>query len=144
LLDNSDLLVTELALGTMAVGEDLGWGAPRVCHDLGGDLAARRLAPEVDGSPQTQTAHESVERRKSYSEKTTVREVSNMNAPAPNEPSENANPRCAPIIMMAEQELSAFFQAVTGLLGAQQAKLSAKDWLQQLIEIRPLQPANGG
>jgi hypothetical protein len=116
-------LVTELALGTMTFGEDLGWGARRVCHDLGGDPTARRLAPEFDSSPQTQTAHESVERRKSYSEKTTIREVSNMNAPAPNEPSGNANPRCAHLIMMAEQELSAFFHAVTGVFGAQQAEL---------------------
>jgi hypothetical protein len=63
LLDNSDLLVAELALGTMTFDEDLGWGARRVSHDLGGDPTARRLAREFDPSPQTQTAHESVERQ---------------------------------------------------------------------------------
>ena len=36
---------------------------------------------------------------------------------------------------MAERELSAFFNAVTQLFGAEQAELSAEDWLHELIEI---------
>jgi hypothetical protein len=37
--------------------------------------------------------------------------------------------------MMAERELSAFFNAVTQLFGSAQAELSAKDWLQELIVV---------
>jgi len=36
---------------------------------------------------------------------------------------------------MSERELSAFFNAVTQLFGAEQAELAAQDWLQELIEI---------
>jgi hypothetical protein len=39
---------------------------------------------------------------------------------------------------MAEQELSAFFSAVTQSFGSQQAKLSAEDWLHELIELDAL------
>jgi len=35
---------------------------------------------------------------------------------------------------MAERELSAFFNVVSQLFGAEQAELSAEDWLQELIE----------
>ena len=45
---------------------------------------------------------------------------------------ENFNPGCADMVTMAEQELSAFFRAVTELFGPKQAKLSADDWLQEL------------
>jgi len=36
---------------------------------------------------------------------------------------------------MAERELAAFFNATTQLFGSGEAELSAKDWLQELIEI---------
>jgi len=36
---------------------------------------------------------------------------------------------------MAEQELSAFFRAVTELFGSEQAEISAEDWLDELIAI---------
>jgi alkylhydroperoxidase/carboxymuconolactone decarboxylase family protein YurZ len=36
---------------------------------------------------------------------------------------------------MAEQELSAFFNAVTQLFGSEQAELAAEDWLREVIEI---------
>jgi FlaA1/EpsC-like NDP-sugar epimerase len=39
---------------------------------------------------------------------------------------------------MAERELSAFFNAVTQLFGTEQAKISARDWLRELIEIEGL------
>jgi hypothetical protein len=39
---------------------------------------------------------------------------------------------------MAERELSAFFNAVTQLLGSEQAELSAEDWLHELVEIDDL------
>ena len=39
---------------------------------------------------------------------------------------------------MAERELSAFFNAVTQLFGAEQAELSAEDWLRELIAINNL------
>ena len=38
------------------------------------------------------------------------------------------------LIPMAERELTAFFNAVTKLYGAEQAKLSAEDWLREVIE----------
>jgi alkylhydroperoxidase/carboxymuconolactone decarboxylase family protein YurZ len=40
--------------------------------------------------------------------------------------------------MMAERELSAFFNAVTQLFGSEQAELSAKDWLQELMVVEGL------
>ena len=58
-----------------------------------------------------------------------------MNSLARYKPSRNFNPRCADFMTMAERELSAFFNAVTQLFGSEQAKLSAEDWLQELIEI---------
>jgi hypothetical protein len=39
---------------------------------------------------------------------------------------------------MAERELSAFFNTIAQLFGLEQAKLSAEDWLQELIEIDAL------
>ena len=36
---------------------------------------------------------------------------------------------------MAERELSAFFNAVTEVFGAEQAEISAEDWLQEVIDI---------
>jgi hypothetical protein len=58
-----------------------------------------------------------------------------MNPLARYKSSENLNPRCADLMMMAERELSAFFNAVTQLFGSEQAGLSAEDWLQELTEI---------
>jgi hypothetical protein len=57
-----------------------------------------------------------------------------MNPLARYKPSKNSNPPCADLIAMAERELSAFFNAVTQSFGAEQAELSAEDWLQELIE----------
>ena len=47
----------------------------------------------------------------------------------------SSNPGCADLMTMAEQELSAFFIAVTDLFGSEQAEISAEDWLRELIEI---------
>jgi hypothetical protein len=44
---------------------------------------------------------------------------------------------------MAQQELSAFFNAITQLFGSAQAQLSAEDWLRELSEIDGL-PASTG
>jgi hypothetical protein len=46
----------------------------------------------------------------------------------------NSNPSCADLITMAEQELSAFFNAVTQLFGSEQAGVSAEDWLHEVIK----------
>ena len=58
-----------------------------------------------------------------------------MNPLARYKASNNSNPRCVDFITMAEQELSAYFNAVTQLFGSEQAELSADDWLQELVEI---------
>jgi hypothetical protein len=58
-----------------------------------------------------------------------------MNPRARYKPSTNSNSGCAELITMAERELSAFFSAVTQLFGAEQAELSAEDWLHELVEI---------
>jgi len=58
-----------------------------------------------------------------------------MNPVAGYKRSRNSNPRCADLRTMAERELSAFFNAVTQLLGSEEALLSAEDWLQELNEI---------
>ena len=57
-----------------------------------------------------------------------------MNPLAPYKSLKNSDPRCADFMAMAEQELSAFFNAVTQLFGSEQAELSAEDWLGELIE----------
>jgi hypothetical protein len=58
-----------------------------------------------------------------------------MNSLALHKSVKNSNPGCADFITMAEQELSAFFNAVTDLFGSEQAEISAEDWLRELIEI---------
>jgi hypothetical protein len=65
-----------------------------------------------------------------------------MNALARNKPLKNSNPPCADLMTTAERELSAFFNAVTQLFGSEQAKLSADDWLQELILINDLPASN--
>ena len=57
-----------------------------------------------------------------------------MNPLAGYKPSKNSNHPCPDLAMMAERELSAFFNAVTQLFGSEQAELSAEDWLHELIE----------
>jgi hypothetical protein len=57
-----------------------------------------------------------------------------MNPLAGYKPSNNSNHPCPDLAMMAERELSAFFNAVTQLFGSEQAELSAEHWLHELIE----------
>ena len=57
-----------------------------------------------------------------------------MNLLAGYKSSNNSNHPCPDLTMMAERELSAFFNAVANLFGPEQAELSAEDWLQELIE----------
>jgi hypothetical protein len=61
-----------------------------------------------------------------------------MNPRTRYEPSTNSNSGCADLMMMADRELSTFFNAVTQLFGSEQAQRSAEDWLQELIEIDDL------
>ncbi len=42
------------------------------------------------------------------------------------------NTNCTELLSLAEQELAAFFAAVTDLFGSAQAELSAEDWLDEL------------
>ncbi len=65
-------------------------------------------------------------------------EVMSMDSLARSKPSRNPDPPCPDLMTMAERELSAFFTAVTQLFGAEQAELSAEDWLHALIEIEGL------
>ena len=58
-----------------------------------------------------------------------------MNPLARYRPSRNSDHPCPDLTLMAERELSAFLNAVTQLFGSEQAELSAKDWLRELIEI---------
>ncbi len=52
--------------------------------------------------------------------------------------SEASNARCTDLSALAERELSAFFRAVTELFGAEQARLSAEEWLREIAEIADL------
>lgn len=61
-----------------------------------------------------------------------------MNPLAPYKSLKNPNPDCADLVTMAEQELSAFFNAVTNLFGPEQAEISAEEWLHKLIETEGL------
>lgn len=58
-----------------------------------------------------------------------------MNELALNKPPTNQNPTCRDLLKMAEQELAAFFSAVSELFGSEQAELSAEDWLTELVKI---------
>jgi hypothetical protein len=58
-----------------------------------------------------------------------------MNSLARYKPSNDSNSPCPDLMAMAERELAAFFSAITRSFGSEQAKLSAEDWLQELIEI---------
>ena len=60
-----------------------------------------------------------------------------MNPVARYNPLKNSNrpSPCPDLLTMAERELSAFFSVVTKLFGSEQAKLSAEDWMRELIEI---------
>jgi hypothetical protein len=57
-----------------------------------------------------------------------------MNSLVAYEPSNNSNHPCPDLMIMAERELSAFFNAVTKLFGSEQAALSAEDWLHEMTE----------
>jgi hypothetical protein len=61
-----------------------------------------------------------------------------MNQVELNETQKNRNSGCAGLVTMAEQELVAFFSAVTELFGSEQAELSAEDWLHELEAINGL------
>jgi hypothetical protein len=50
-----------------------------------------------------------------------------------------SNLTCEEQIKMAERELSAFVRAVTELFGAEQARLSTEDWLDEL-ELKHMLP----
>ncbi len=50
-----------------------------------------------------------------------------------------SNLTCEEQIKMAERELSAFVRAVTELFGAEQARLSTEDWLDEL-ELKDMLP----
>jgi hypothetical protein len=61
-----------------------------------------------------------------------------MNRPAHYKLSNNFNYRCSDFMTMAERELSAFFNAVAQSFGSEQAKISAEDWMRELIELDAL------
>lgn len=61
-----------------------------------------------------------------------------MNQFARSRSPKNQNPGCAELLVMAEQELTAFFSAVRELFGSKQAKISAEDWLQEITAINHL------
>jgi hypothetical protein len=61
-----------------------------------------------------------------------------MNSLARYKQSNNPNSGCTDLMTMAQRELSAFFKAVSGMFGSEQAKLSAEDWLRELINVDPL------
>ena len=65
-----------------------------------------------------------------------------MNPSNRSKPQTNFSPGCSDFITRAEQELSAFLNAVAQSFGSEQAELSAEDWLHELIEIDGL-PASG-
>jgi hypothetical protein len=58
-----------------------------------------------------------------------------MNPLVRRKPSRNLDSPCPDLLIMAERELSAFFNAVTQLFGSEEAELAARGWLQELIEI---------
>lgn len=45
------------------------------------------------------------------------------------------DPNCHDLITLAERELAAFFLTITRLFGSEQAEISARDWLDELMAI---------
>jgi hypothetical protein len=68
-----------------------------------------------------------------------LREAGKMNQLALNQPPKDHIPDCAGLMTSAERELNAFFTAIADLFGSEQAKLSADDWLNELMstEVPP-------
>jgi hypothetical protein len=60
-----------------------------------------------------------------------LRRENEMKQPGFYEPQQNCNRGWRERLTLAERELSAFFRAVTDLFGAEQAELSAEDWLRE-------------
>jgi hypothetical protein len=54
------------------------------------------------------------------------------------EPTNNHSLSVAGLMTTAERELSAFFNAVTELIGSEQARVSAEDWLQEFETLDSL------
>src|SRR5260370_38818141 len=61
-----------------------------------------------------------------------------MNQVSAYNPRKRQNPACSDLMTMAERELAAFFSAVTDLFGAEQARLSVEDWLDELAAMNGL------
>jgi hypothetical protein len=61
-----------------------------------------------------------------------------MNQLARNQPPQDHNASCAELLGMAEQELAAFFGAVTELFRSEEAELSAEDWLNEFLSTKTL------
>lgn len=61
-----------------------------------------------------------------------------MNQLCVDERPNNHHPACSSLMTMADQELAAFFSAVTELFGSEQARLSAEDWLHELVAVNGL------
>jgi hypothetical protein len=61
-----------------------------------------------------------------------------MNQLALHRPPRHRNANCSDLITIAERELAAFLRTVTELFGAEQARLSAEDWLRELMAINDL------
>jgi hypothetical protein len=55
-----------------------------------------------------------------------------------NKPQNNHDSTCGDSLTMAERELGAFFGAVTELFGSEQAKISAADWIHELMAVNVL------
>lgn len=58
-----------------------------------------------------------------------------MNQLALNKAQKDRDPVCGDLMILAERELSAFVSAVTELFGSELAKISAEDWLHELMAI---------
>jgi hypothetical protein len=66
-------------------------------------------------------------------------EVSNLNQIALTSRAQDIHHHpCGDLEILAEQEFSAFFSAVTELFGSEQAELSAEDWIQELASVNVL------
>jgi plasmid stabilization system protein ParE len=61
-----------------------------------------------------------------------------MNQLAPKRSLVDQGTTCGELLNMAQRELTALFRAVTELFGAEQAELSAEDWLHEVEAGRAL------
>lgn len=88
--------------------------------------------PHRGGPGKPQTVSRRNERLGSLPKVTTMNQFARAKRP------KSQDITCADLVTLAEQEFAAFFGAVTKLFGSDHARVSAEDWLHELLAVNVL------